>query len=65
MQHHYILQATIRIRDNEFLCPIGALCEEEELNAKMKHAKVVRYRIKKIDDDLIPGWDAADWTPVV
>ena len=64
MEHHYILQATMRLRDNEFLCPIGAVCAEGDLNDTLKHAKVVRYRIKQIDDDPMPDWENAEWTPI-
>ena len=65
MEHHYILQTTMRIRDNEFLSPLGLVCAEGELNDRLKLAKVVRYKIKKIDDDPVAGWEGADWTPIV
>ncbi|MCL2167154.1 MAG: hypothetical protein FWH49_07710 [Clostridiales bacterium] len=64
MEHHYILQAAIRLRGSEFLCPLGFVCPEEELNANLKHAHAVRYRMKQVDDESIADWDKADWTPV-
>lgn len=64
MEHHYILQTMIRLRGNEFLCPVGAVSIEEGLNDMLKHWHVVKYRIKKIDDDPIPEWEKVEWTPV-
>jgi hypothetical protein len=54
----------MRIRGSEFLCPVGAVCPEEELTETLKHAKVIKYRIKKIDDDPIPDWENAGWTSI-
>ena len=64
MERHYILQARIRLRGNDFLSPIGFVCTEGELNGKLKHANAVSYRIKQIDDEPVEGWDKSDWLPV-
>lgn len=64
MEHHYILQSAMLVRGAEFLCPLGAVCPEEELNDVLKRAQVFKYRIKKIDGDPIPDWESAEWTPV-
>jgi len=64
MEHHYILQTAMLIRGAAFLCPFGAVCTEEELNDTLKRAQVTKYKVKQIDDDPIPDWESAVWTPV-
>ena len=64
MERHYILQATVRLRDNEFLCPIGIVCEEADFVEKLKHASIVRYKVKQVDGDPVAGWENSDWVPV-
>ena len=64
MERHYILQTTMRLRDNEFMSPLGLVCTEDELNEMLKHAHVVSYRIKQIDDDPVENWQDSKWVSV-
>ena len=64
MEHHYILHAMIRLRDNEFLSPLGFVCKEDELTDHLKHAHVVKYKIKQVDDDPIQEWEKSVWTSI-
>ena len=64
MEHHYILQAAMLVRGARFLCPLGAVCTEEDLNDNLKRAQVFKYKIKQIDDDPIADWEKSEWKPV-
>jgi hypothetical protein len=61
MKHHYTILAEMRYNA---LCPMGALCSEDELNDILKQRDVRNYKIKMIDRDPIPDWEKADWIPV-
>jgi len=62
--HHYILQSAMLVRGASFLCPFGAVCTEAELNDTLKRAQIFKYKIKKVDDEPVPDWEKAEWTPV-
>ena len=61
MKHHYIVIAIMR---HDEVCPMGAICAEEELSGVLRSRGVKRYKLKILDDELIPEWDKADWQPV-
>jgi hypothetical protein len=64
MKHHYIVRAVIRQNGQEFLCPLGAVCQEEELGNELKRHDVMRYKIKSVDDEHVADWENTEWIPV-
>ena len=48
------------MRDN-YLCPIGAICTEEELGAYLRSQGAKGYKIKTIDNEPVAGWEDGDW----
>lgn len=63
-KHHYIVSAIIAVHPNECMCPMGAVCEEGELNGILKNQGVRRYKMKSVDDEPIAGWEEKDWTMI-
>ena len=64
MDHHYIVQTLVRTDhgDNqEFLCPMGAICKIDELGFILKQRRVTRYRIKAIDREPVADWEQSEW----
>jgi len=61
MKHHYIVSA---IMNGDFLCPMGAVCEEEELKAILKRQGVKRFKVKMIDAEPVEAWEEGDWQEV-
>ena len=64
MKQHYVVQAVMYHWSQEFQCPMGAFCTREELGGALKGKGVLRYKIKKVDDEPVANWEAAEWTPV-
>ena len=63
MRHHYIVQAVIRQNGQEFLCPLGAICEKEDLGKELIRHRVNRYKIKSVDDEPVADWESTEWQP--
>jgi hypothetical protein len=61
MKHHYVVQAIMRHWTQEFLCPMGAVCTIEELNAILRHKGVKSFKIKSIDGEPVEGWENTEW----
>ena len=61
MKHHYTVQAIMRHWSQDFLCPMGAVCEKEELPAVLKHKGVKSYKIKSVDEEFFADWEKSDW----
>ena len=61
MKRHYIVQALLRQNDQEFLCPIGAVCTQEELNGILRRQSAISYKIKSIDGEPVVGWEDTGW----
>ena len=64
MKHHYVVRAIIRQNGQEFLCPLGAVCPEEELGNELRRQNVKSYKIKSVDSERIADWEDAEWIQV-
>ena len=64
MKHHYIVCGVMHPYTNDCLVPVGAICEEEQLGAELRHIKVTRYKIKSVDGKPVDGWENSDWVEV-
>lgn len=56
MKRHYVVQAIMFDWNSEFQCPMGAVCELDELSAILKDKAVTSYKIKSVDGEPIPNW---------
>ena len=63
-KQHYIVQAIMAVHPNDCLCPVGAVCAEDELNGILKSHGVKGYKIKSIDDEPVTDWENKDWVMI-
>ncbi len=61
MKHHYQVSAIMTYNAR---CPMGTVCEEENLKAILAHQGAKQYKITHIDRQPVYGWEASDWLSV-
>ena len=61
MKRHYVVQAIMSDWNSQFQCPMGAVCELDELGDILKKKAVSKYKLKSIDGDLVQNWKDTDW----
>ena len=64
MKQHFVTQAIMAMYPKDCLCPIGAVCEKNELDTVLKGQGVKGYKLKSVDGEAIADWEKKDWVMI-